>query len=131
MHGPMSVPESSPTPAPLSDALEALYRQFAAPAPSKIEGCPCCISTRGADVLLATSLRQLGGRTLWRYVSGAFLTIGGDRDFRYLLPRILDIAAHEPESFIDPEILLGKLKLAGWASWSASDRRAVEEFVYG
>ncbi len=131
MLGPMSVPPSCPIEVQVRDAVAAVYRRFAAPAPSKIEGCPCCISTRGADVLLTTPLRRLTGQELWRYVSGAFLTIGGEQDFRYLLPRILEIAVQEPDSFIDPEILLGKLKLANWACWPASDRRAVEELVNG
>lgn len=66
---------------------------------------------------------------MWRYVSGAFLTIGDERDFRYLLPRILDLAAGEPGKFLDPEIVLGKLQLANWARWPSSERRVVEAFV--
>ncbi|HYI47729.1 MAG TPA: hypothetical protein VEX35_04615 [Allosphingosinicella sp.] len=125
----MIVPLSSPTHAQVRNALGAIYREFAAPTPAKIEGCPCCISTRGVDVLLTTPLRHLSGEALWRYVSGAFLTIGGERDFRYLLPRIFDLAVNEPENFIDPEIVLGKLKLANWKSWSAGERRVVEDFM--
>lgn len=126
---PMIVPLTSPTHAQVRDALGAIYQEFAAPAPSRIEGCPCCISTRGVDVLVTTPLRHLSGQALWRYVSGAFLTIGADQDFRYLLPRIFEIAVNEPESFINPEIVLGKLKLANWSSWPAVERRVVEDFV--
>ena len=115
--------------AQVHDAVEAIYGEFAAPVPSKIEGCPCCISTRRVDVLLTTPLRQLSGQALWRYVTGAFLTIGDEKDFRYLLPRILDIAVNEPGDFVDPEIVLGKLKLANWAAWPASERRAVEDLL--
>ena len=111
------------------DALEATYREFAAPAPFAIEGCPCCISTRGADVLLATPLRELTGQALWRYVSGVFLTIGSERDFRYLLPRILEVSVSDPGNANDPEIVLGKLRLGNWQSWSLTERQAVEEFV--
>ena len=67
----------------LTDAVEAVYRAFAQPKPTIIEGCPCCIATRGVDVLLTTPLRELSGEDLWRYVSGAVLTIGGETDFRY------------------------------------------------
>lgn len=118
-----------PAPDRVRDALEVVYREFAAPAPPKIEGCPCCISTRGVDVLLTTPLRELTGQELWRYVSGAFLTVGGERDFRYLLPRILDISVNDSGDALDPEIVLGKLPLANWRSWSPSEQRAVEEFV--
>ena len=120
---------SSPTGARLSGALEAVYRAFADPPPSQIEGCPCCISTRGVDVLLTKTLRELTGKELWRYVSGAFLTIGGEQDFRYLLPRILDISVNDPGNANDPEIVLGKLSLANWRSWAGQEQLAVEEFV--
>ncbi|MBH0014548.1 hypothetical protein I6F66_21105, partial [Pseudoalteromonas sp. NZS100_1] len=97
-----------------SEALDAVYRTFEMPAPSTIEGCPCCIDTRGTDVLLATPLREISGMALWRYVSGAFLTVGDEQDFRYLLPRILDVSVSDPANANNPEIVLGKLSLAGW-----------------
>lgn len=98
-------------------------------APSVIEGCPCCISTRGTDVLLTTPLRQITGQELWRYVSGAFLTVGNEFDFRYLLPRILELSVTDPGNSNDPEIVLGKLALANWRSWTLDEQRAIEEFV--
>ena len=125
----MTCPRSTPANARVREALEAVYRAFALPTPDAIEGCPCCISTRGVDVLLTTPLRELTGQELWRYVSGAFLTVGGERDFRYLLPRILDLSVSDPEDAIDPEIVLGKLSLANWRSWPAKEQEAVEEVL--
>ncbi len=113
----------------LRDALDAVYREFDEPVPAVIEGCPCCIATRGTDALLVTPLRQLTGQALWRYVSGVFLTIGDEQDFRYLLPRILEVSATDPGNANDPEIVLGKLQLAGWRYWSLDEQQAVEEFV--
>lgn len=113
----------------LEQALEAVYREFARPAPDVIEGCPCCISTRGVDVLLTTPLRELTGQQLWRYASGAFLTVGGEEDFQYLLPRILDVSISDPGNANDPEIVIGKLPLANWRVWSASKQRSLEELL--
>lgn len=110
-------------------AVEALYREFAAPAPPVIEGCPCCIAERGVDVLLTTPLRQLSGQQLWAYVSGLFYTVGSVGDFRYLLPRILDVAVNDPGNSNDPEIVLGKIGLADWQGWAAPERRAVQELI--
>lgn len=110
-------------------AVEALYRTFEDPPPPAIEGCPCCISTRGTDVLLTTPLRQIAGQALWRYVSGVFLTVGNRADFRYLLPRILDVSVSDPGNANDPEIVLGKLALADWRSWASDEQRAIERFV--
>lgn len=113
----------------LSECLEAIYRAFASPTPAVIEGCPCCISTRGVDVLLVTPLRELSGQQLWRYVSGAFLTVGGETDFRYLLPRILDVSVSDPANANDPEIVIGKLALADWRTWSESEQGVIQEFL--
>ncbi len=110
-------------------AVEVLYRTFEAPSPPAIIGCPCCISTRGTDVLLTTPLRQITGQALWRYVSGVFLTIGDKADFRYLLPRILDVSVSDPGNANNPEIVLGKLTLADWRSWALNEQRAIESFV--
>jgi len=110
-------------------ALKTIYRLFAAPTPRVIEGCPCCVGTRRVDVLLNTPLHDLTGQTLWRYVTGAFLTVGGERDFRYLLPRILELAFCEPDESPDVEIVLGKLRLANWTAWPPSERIAIEELV--
>jgi hypothetical protein len=113
----------------MSEALEAIYRAFAQPKPTIIEGCPCCIATRRVDVLLTTPLRELTGHDLWRYVSGAFLTIGGETDFRYLLPRILDVSVSDPANANYPQIVIGKLALANWRLWSASEQSVIEEFL--
>lgn len=115
----------------ISKALEAVYRNFAAATPAVIEGCPCCLSKRGVDILVTSPLRALTGDELWSYVSGVFLTVGSERDFRYLLPRILDIAINDPVHSNDPEIVLGKLALANWHSWPAKEREAIEALIDG
>lgn len=112
------------------EALEAVYRTFEMRPPSAIEGCPCCIDTRGTDVLLTTPLRQISGQALWRYVSGAFLTVGDKRDFQYLLPRILDVSVSDPANANNPEIVLGKFSLAEWRSWTADKQFVVEVFIH-
>jgi len=113
----------------LGEAQAALYGSFKLPVPEVIEGCPCCISTRGGDVLLTTPLREITGQQLWRYVSGAFLTVGNVRDFRYLLPRILEVSVTDPANANDPEIVIGKLALAEWRSWSDHEQQAIESFL--
>lgn len=110
-------------------ALRAVYRTFEMSPPSAIEGCPCCIDTRCIDVLLTTPLREISGQQLRHYVSGAFLTIGDERDYRYLLPRILDVSTSDPANANYPEIVLGKLPLAGWRSWPLSEQHVIEEFI--
>ena len=113
----------------LKDAVNALYREFDAPAPDVIEGCPCCIDTRGTDALLNTPLRQISGEAIWRYVTGAFFTVGSERDFRYLMPRIFELGALSPNDVPEQEIILNKLRLANWQAWKPTERASVDEFL--
>jgi hypothetical protein len=111
------------------NAVEEVYHQFEAPTPSVIEGCPCCTTKDEVDVLLTAPLRELTGQALWWYVSSVFYTAGSERDFRYFLPRILEIAINDPGSSNDAEIVLGKIGLAEWQSWSQGERDAITEIV--
>lgn len=108
-------------------ALDALYRQFAAPAPASIKNCPCCLSSGAAAVLHTKPLRELQQLELVDYAQSVFLTVGAEADFRYFLPRILELSALEPAW--SPQITVGKLKLAGWLEWEAADRACVEAFL--
>lgn len=105
--------------------VERLYAAFAAPAPRRITGCPCCIDTKEVEALLRTPLRSIDGATLWPYVFSAFLTVGEVADFRYFLPRILEWSIRQPYDAVDVEIVLGKLRLAGWDRWVGEERAAV------
>lgn len=125
----MNASVATPVCSKLATAVEKLYDVFSAPPPPVIEGCPCCIDTRGVDVLLSTPLRELSGHALWRYISGAYLTVGGDRDFHYLLPRIFELAAFSPFEIPDTEIVLGKLERARWTTWETIEKEAVCQFV--
>jgi hypothetical protein len=125
----MITPPPTPSHARLAASIEDLYRVFSSTAPPLIEGCPCCIDTRKVDVLLSSPLRELNGDQLWRYITGAYLTVGGDRDFRYLMPRIFELAAVGPFGVPNTEIVLGKLALARWETWKAAEREAVLEFI--
>lgn len=113
----------------LRDAVERVYHAFPLRHPTVIEGCPCCIAGRRVDILLTTPLRDISGNALWSYVSGVFLTVGGKSDFRYLLPRILDVSALDPSNANNPEIVLGKLSLAEWQNWCSDERLAIQTFV--
>lgn len=113
----------------LRAAVETVYSSFVAPIPETIEGCPCCITTRQIRSLLTKPLRSISGAALWRYVSGVFLTVGEVQDFRYFLPRIFEVSAFDRENANEPEVVLGKLKLAEWRSWPLAEQHVIEEFV--
>jgi hypothetical protein len=125
----MVASQSIPAEARIQHLVETAYRNFETDTPKVIEGCPCCLDGKGIDALLANPLRHLTSDEIWPYVSGVFFTLGSERDFKYLLPRILDIAVSDPASSIDPEIILGKVGLARWQRWPARERKIIEDFV--
>ncbi len=125
MRGPYP-PGTAPEFRPL---IEAVYDEFAAPTPRAIEGCPCCRDRKAPDALLAKPLRTLLGSDLRAYVGSVFLTIGSPRDYRYLLPRILELAVIAPGDMPNTEITLGTLARAGWRTWPVRERKAVEALI--
>lgn len=112
-------------------AVEVLYATFAASRPGHIAGCPCCIADKKVDVLLRTPLRTLSAADLEPYASAVLVTVGEEADFRFFLPRIIELTGFLPDDWPSPEILLGKLMLAGWEGWSERERYAVTEAIDG
>jgi len=114
----------------LRKAIEEVYRAFQdVPKPSKIEGCPCCIEGKEVDVLLRKPIREITPKELSAYSSSVFLTVGSQKDFHYLVPRILEIAVTDLGWWPDPEVSLGKLKSAEWIDWRKDRHDAVLNFL--
>jgi hypothetical protein len=53
------------------------------------------------------------------------LTSGSVADFKYFLPRLLDVSLQERYWYPDREIILSKLPMAAWTSWPKAETRAV------
>lgn len=110
-------------------ALDALYQAFATvPKPRTIEGCRCCIDDAEVFTLLTKPLREISGQEITSYASSALLTVGHPADYRYYLPRILEIHLQEPGWWPDIEVIGRAMHSAGWAQWSAAERAAIEQF---
>lgn len=89
----------------LPQTIDALYAAFAAVRrPTGIVGCPCCIEDKQIAVLLSRPLRELSAEELSSYASSVFLTVGDEEEFRYFVPRILEISATDPGWWPDPEV---------------------------
>jgi hypothetical protein len=102
----------------LSRAIEDVYRAFASEStPPRIDACPCCVAHEEICTLLNTPLRELSAQQLGGYAGSVFLTAGSQTDFRYFLPRILEVALTVKGWYPDLEIILGKLPLASWHLW--------------
>lgn len=99
----------------LQQAISAVYAAFAAvPRPVKIETCRCCVDDRQVRVLLTRELRQIAPEELQPYTSAVFLTSGDVADFRYFLPRIMEILLSSPWPWPSAEIVGRALVNAEW-----------------
>jgi hypothetical protein len=109
--------------APVSQAIENVYLAFASELkPRQIEACPCCVDHEAIRSLLNTPLRELSAQQLSGYTSSVLLTVGSETDFRHFLPRILEISLTDEHSYLDVEIILGKLPRASWHRWPQKQR---------
>jgi hypothetical protein len=72
--------------------IERLYQVFSRYGrPRELEGCPCCTEPEEAAPLLRTPLRTIGAPELERYAFKALTTWGAIYDYKYFIPRILEL----------------------------------------
>ena len=110
-------------------ALAGLYETFHLERPAEIQGCFCCLDAAEREVLLTRPLGVLTSRQLGPYASSVFLTLGHVSDYRYFLPRILDISASDLGWWPSPELAVGALARANWDTWPDGEREAIEAFL--
>lgn len=107
----------------LQTSIERLYAAFdSVPKPVKIDGCRCCIDDREVWTMLSTPLRELTTSQLSSYVSNFSTTVGSVTDFRYYLPRILELTV---TGAWWGESLGPNLVEAGWLAWPAAERDVI------
>ncbi len=110
----------------LPESIDALYAAFAdVPRPATIEGCDCCIGVDEIAALVSQPLRTLGGTLLTSYASSAFLTVGQQADYLYLLPRIVEISCTDPGWWPGVEITGRAIGQTDPASWPEQRRLAL------
>ncbi|WP_170170342.1 hypothetical protein [Hymenobacter perfusus] len=73
-------------------------------------------------------LADLTKAQLQRYAFKAMTTWGDAADFRYFLPRLLELSLR-PDADIEKETLFGKMELANWTSWPAAEQAAVRDML--
>ena len=107
-------------------AIESIYEAFANyRKPRDFPACECCISIGEKKLLLDRKLRMLTSDELGNYAADVFLTVGSLADFKYFLPRMMELSVKEEFSWPTPEVMLGKLKLADWYDWPEIERAPV------
>jgi hypothetical protein len=118
------VPKTKSSSNAVDDALEAVYATFARYGGTHLEGCPHCVAFEESAALRRIPLRRLGAE-LERYLFKAMTTWGTEDDFKYFLPRLLELHASSSDAWL----LCDKLAYARWRSWSGPERAAVENYL--
>ncbi len=111
-------------------AIAAVYTAFAAvPKPAEISGCEHCLPAEEVNTLLSTPLREITEGQISSYAADVFLTVGESGDFRFFWPRIIELAVMGRFLWPDPEVVLGKLRLANWRAWDNGLQLPVQALI--
>ena len=111
----------------LINQLYAVFAKYAKP--FDFAACECCMSADEKAALLTTPLRELTADQLGGYSADVFFTMGEVPDFKYFLPRVLELAVKDEFLWPDPEVVTRKLSLAQWLDWPTEEQRAVSELL--
>lgn len=120
------------------ELIETLYRAFSdVPKPEILEGCDHCMSKEDRQLLLTDDLRNTDPDLLWNFIDDAIWTVGNKFDFKYFLPRLLDLGLTVYDinnltgGFIAfPETLGKKLALADFDDWDREKREVVDDAIF-
>ncbi len=114
----------------LPAAIEELYSAFGRYGlAERVEGCPCCVSRDDEQRLRSAPLHRMSAGDLSKYAWKALTTWGDENDFRHFLPRLFELAADEPDSCLDVQVLFGKLHYGGWQSWPEREQEAISKYL--
>jgi len=114
----------------MHSSITELYRVFKSyRLGDDFSGCECCVSGDDSERLASSPLSELTVEDLNRFAFKSMTTWGDVRHFKHFLPRLLELALDDYESFNDPEVLLGKLAYAKWKTWPNYEQTAVNDFL--
>jgi hypothetical protein len=116
--------------AQLRASIDALYRTFAEyPLRADTNACLCCHSSSDEKRLHLKPLQNLSAGDLRQYANDALFVWGDIDDFKHFLPRIFELLVAQGDSFVDPQVALGKLYLSSWQSWADLEQRCLRGFL--
>ncbi|HEV7698887.1 MAG TPA: hypothetical protein VGO43_01525 [Pyrinomonadaceae bacterium] len=111
----------------LESAIETVYKAFSdVEKPLIVDGCPCCMTPEEYETLTAKPLRALTSAELSDYASDVMLTMGSPDDYRYFLPRILELTIEDdPACLPTAEIAAKKIRMAGFKEWDEKKQASI------
>jgi hypothetical protein len=107
-------------------AVGALYEMTRFDHPrGPVEGCPHCVGRVGMESLMGVPREDAPAEGMDRFGFKAMTTVGTEREFRWFLPRLVEVLGDDPGGIADESVLVGKLEYAGWSAWPDEERDAV------
>jgi hypothetical protein len=110
----------------LEQSIADVYRVFEKyPRPVQVAGPPINVSAEDVAKLSAAGpLQSMSASELNCYAFKALSTWGTLEDFKYYLPRLLELVR-----LLGPELLLSKLTYAEWYTWQLDEREAIAQYL--
>ncbi len=109
--------------------IQQLYTLFSSGAPPQtLIGCPCCTTTLTQTKWHQNDVALIDASSISDYTFKAMSTYGTVENFRYFLPRILELLASQ-QLQIDRSLVWSKLKYGQWTSWPIREVAAIRQFL--
>jgi hypothetical protein len=77
------------------------------------------------DALVGGAREDAPVELMARFGFEALTTMGDERDLRWLLPRLVELLASDPDGVAHPDVVAGKLTMAGFEGWPEDERATV------
>jgi len=115
----------------LKTAVAGLYRAFAdVLRPVRVTGCTnCCTSEEELERLVEVPRDQLIAGELQSYAYNVPDTVGDEADFRYFLPRLLDLVAQGELRGLGDGWVVRRIQYVPWTTWSPSQVQAIRAYL--
>jgi len=120
--------------------IDDLYQAFAkTPKPINLLGCRngCCMTQYEVDDLLGQELRTANPNLIYLYLQNAIHTAGNEADFKYFVPRILDVIQSQTRDDCEDvsidfyiNIFGGRLMDGRFDSWDLVQKQTVDDLFY-
>ncbi len=114
----------------LKETIDETYKVFSVyEKPKKMVGCPCCISESELEELLSYSLKEIPPKSFISFCFSILLTWGSEDEFKYFLPRLLEIAVFNSlDLSVDLAFVFDKLHHANWLKWDCNEIDIIKKY---
>jgi len=111
------------------EMFELLYDTFRRyPKPKRVSGSPISVEANDDLTLLQKPLKSLDAKDFGRYPFKAMSTWGTVADFKYFLPRILELS-FDNFTLLNSTTLFSKILSSGWIDWQEDEKKAFEAYL--